>query len=256
MRTVIAVVAVLAIANLAMADVGGWAEGDPHKMHYPQLPDPTGWDVNITRDTMYDDFQCSQSGPITDIHFWGSWRGDVTSPLLWIDVGIWSDVAVNDPINNLEYSHPDFNGNLWFRRFYPNEFLVMGPMIGDEGWFDPQPTATVIPNDHVLYYQVNMTDIPAPFIQTEGEVYWLGIHAGPVDPVAEFGWKTSQDHWNDDGVYYYSMPGTIPGEAWWELIDPADGQTSLDLAFVITPEPATLALVALGAVAILRRRRR
>jgi len=254
-RIVMAMVAVLVMAGVAAAGAGSWAEGDPHKMHYPQLPDPNGWDVNITRDTMWDDFQCSQSGLITDIHFWGSWRGDVTSPLLWIDVGIWADVAEDDPLNNLGYSHPDFNNCLWFQRFLPGQFTVMGPMIGDEGWFDPQPPVTVIPHDHVTYYQIDMVDIQNAFNQTEGEVYWLGIHAAPEIVGPEFGWKTSQNHWNDDAVYYYSMEGTIPGEAWWELIDPIDGQTSLDLAFVITPEPATLALVALGAVAILRRRR-
>ena len=40
---------------------------------------------------------------------------------------------------------------------------------------------------------------------------------------------------------------------WRELIDPRTG-ISLDMAFVITPEPATLALLTLGAIAVLRRR--
>jgi hypothetical protein len=66
-------------------------------------------------------------------------------------------------------------------------------------------------------------------------------------PDTLWGWKTSLDHWNDDAVW--SVPGTI----WQELRDPATGE-SLDLAFVITPEPATLSALLLGILALCRRR--
>ena len=57
------------VAESARAD---WSEGDPHKMHYPQLPDPNGWDVNATHKKMVaDDWKCSSSGLITGIHIWG-----------------------------------------------------------------------------------------------------------------------------------------------------------------------------------------
>lgn len=43
---------------------------------------------------------------------------------------------------------------------------------------------------------------------------------------------------------------------WRPLIDPINGE-SLDLAFVITPEPATIGLLAVGAgMALLRKRRK
>jgi hypothetical protein len=51
-----------------------------HKMHYPQLPDPGGWDVNATGNVslpnsimLADDFRCTETGYIDDMHFWGSW---------------------------------------------------------------------------------------------------------------------------------------------------------------------------------------
>ncbi len=49
---------------------------DGHKMHFPQLPDEDGWDVNATQpQVLADDWTCSQTGWVKDIHFWGSWQG-------------------------------------------------------------------------------------------------------------------------------------------------------------------------------------
>ena len=66
----------LAVLGLAQAAVADWDESMPHKMHFPQLPDPYGWDVNVTHFTLADDFRCTGSGPVNDIHFWISTRGD------------------------------------------------------------------------------------------------------------------------------------------------------------------------------------
>ena len=115
------------------------------------------------------------------------------------------------------------------------------------GWYDPTTDPeTVLPNNHDGYYQVNIVDIPNPFVQTFGEIYWLAISVETADAAYEFGWKTSNDHWNDDAVYYQ--------DGWQELIDPIVSTESLDMAFVITPEPATLCLLALGGLCVMRRR--
>lgn len=82
------IVAVCLIAPLAWAD---WIPSDGHKMHYPQLPDPSGWDVNAMVDQVFarklaDDWRCSESGPVKDIHFWGSYarsyRHEVCLPVI------------------------------------------------------------------------------------------------------------------------------------------------------------------------------
>ncbi len=65
----------LCISPYAKAD---WNEGDPNKMHWPQLPDltTTGMDVNTSMTFLADDFECTEDGPITDIHIWGSFVDD------------------------------------------------------------------------------------------------------------------------------------------------------------------------------------
>lgn len=261
MKRYIVGLAALAVAWVALPAMADWLPGDDHKMHYPQLPDPNGWDINVTADTMWDDWQCSSTGTVDDVHFWVSWRGDQSSPMLWIDVSIWSDMPANDPNNPLPYSHP--GGELWKNRFYPGEWREGPPQGGLQGWFDPQPPdqQTIIPNDHQIYSQINIEDIQGPFVQHEGEIYWLGIHIGPQDANTAIGWKTTQDHWNDDAVYWWTIPG-MPF-SWRELVDPTGA--SLDLAFVITgqpviiPEPSTCVLLSLGATglfAFVWRRRR
>ena len=78
----IVIVACLVITAPVLAD---WEPNDPvaptnHKMHYPQMPDPCGWDVKAgppvlntapvqSLKVLADDFLCTGSGPITDIHF-------------------------------------------------------------------------------------------------------------------------------------------------------------------------------------------
>ena len=54
--------------------VGDWEVGDPYKMHYPQMPDPEGWDICLNCQYIADDFGCTETGVITDIHIWVSWR--------------------------------------------------------------------------------------------------------------------------------------------------------------------------------------
>ena len=59
-----------------------WFPGDDHKMHYPQLPDPDGWDINVHDWTLADDWQCSETGTVSDVHFWVSWEQDMGDPAM------------------------------------------------------------------------------------------------------------------------------------------------------------------------------
>lgn len=243
--TLALVVGVILVTAPAQAD---WFPGDPSKMHYPQLPDPNGWDVDVVTDTIYDDFQCTWTGPIEDLHFWTSWRGDNIGQITWIDVSLHKDVPANPAAG--EFSHPDSgmydqDERLWFQRFYPGQFVEIPYGNGDQGWLAPSFTQPQWNRpDHQQFFQINIPQIDAPFIQEEGTIYWIGLHIGVAEVGTEIGWKTTLDNWNDDSAYYYG--------GWQELIDPLTG-ASLDQAFVITPEPATLALLTLGGLAFIRR---
>jgi len=75
MKKSMMLVCLVVLVSLLLSD---WDPGDGHKMHYPQLPDPNGWDVELLCDyiSLADDWQCSETGPVDDIHLWISWEQD------------------------------------------------------------------------------------------------------------------------------------------------------------------------------------
>ena len=248
-----------------------WNVGDGHKMHFPQLPDPNGWDVDFTARVLADDFQCTQSGLITDVHFWASWAYDEipSDPnglqgIGHIGLGIFDNV----PGGSASFSKP---GNLLWIYDVGRNFTVHPEQPSLQGWYEPAiGEETFDANNHSQYFQYNMIIPDAnAFYQEANTIYWLaiGVLLNP-EPAAEFkvGWKTSTDHWMDDAVWldvtdgnhdpaFTVITNTIPQIGWQELRDPVTGE-SMDLAFVITPEPATLAVLGVGGVMFLRRRRR
>ena len=236
---------------------GDWFPGDPYKMHFPQLPDPMGWDVNATfPKVLADDWECTETGPVTDIHFWGSWADDIPGQITNVHVSIHSNIPASPDV---QYSHP--GDLLWSRDFDPSQFATVDPWgEGDQGWFDPN-TGAYFPNNHMYFHQINITDIRDAFVQNVGGIYWLDISVTVADipgtPPALWGWKTSKDHFMDDAVWSdYATPGRSTDEALWnELFDPISGE-SLDLAFVITPTPGTLVLLGIGGMLVAASRRR
>lgn len=242
------------VAICACSALADWDVGDYHKMHYPQLPNMTGWDVHATYyEGLADDWQCSESGPVTDLHWWGSWLGDVVDEIEFFHISIWSD----DPVGNQNVPGEDTANQwskplerLWHQDFYPTDFTSRYWGQGLQGWYDPG-NEEVIYENHDDVYQYNINFIDNPFYQTEGEIYWLEISAKlPFGTSATWGWKSSIDHFNDDAVWAHSLPNNV-----WagELYEPGTTQ-SLDLAFVITPEPTTVMILGLGALLIRRKK--
>jgi len=232
-----------------------------------QQPDLTtrGVDVFIPPGGMADDFLCMDPTPITDVHIWGSWKNDlVADPThLGFRLAIFSDVPVSP--TNQSFSHP--GDMLWDHVFNASEFqsrLYYEHSQAVEGWFDPtNPTAGYLPNNHKQVWQYNFLfpDNPFPQQGTDQQpiIYWLAVWPviqGDGAANEQFGWKTSVMHWNDDAVV---NTGTFEDPVLQELLYPANhpyaGQ-SIDLAFAITPEPATLTLLAFGAAGALASRRR
>jgi hypothetical protein len=254
-KTALMFAAWLLVAVPVWAD---WNPGDPFKMHYPQLPNPQGWDVSFTSTALLgDDWLCTQTGIVYDIHLWVSFRDNYVPSAAAVvggTVQIWDDVL---PGADATFSHP--GKQLWGITFDTTlENVKLRPYgTGVQGWLDPLGE-TIAPPDHFTYYQLNIDpaigfeDI-APFRQEEGKIYWLVAKLFVNDPTSpvlpEIGWKTSiSPQFRDDAVFQFLLG---PPPAWRPLVDP-NTSDSLDLAFVITPipEPATTLLLILGVVGI------
>ena len=249
MKTVVTtLMAVAVLVLLAVPVVADWQEGDPYKWYQPPDLTDTGIDIyNVCPKILADDFLCTSPIPITDVHFWGSWKDDQVGVIQLVHLSIHSNVPADDQI---PWSRP--GQLLWQRDFWPGEFIVKGPIDSPrEDWMNTN-TGEYIPDNHNFAWQINIPNIKEPFLQ-EGTpdqpiIYWLDICVFVEG--GEWGWKTSTEQWMDDAVWSDSPDGP-----WYPLKHP-ETQESLDLAFVITPEPGTISLLVLGGVAVLLRRRR
>lgn len=255
----------LALTSAALAQVAGG--GNVVKWSQPPDLTPTGIDVNATYpNILADDFLCQGTGPITDIHIWGSWlnnllpinsAGSPDPAAVSFKLSIHTDIPTSPAVG---YSMP--GTEIWTSIFAPGTFTVAPPAQTDEQFMDPP--STIVGADTAAY-EYNF--VPAqPFVQQRGTIYWLDVQALPNQipgaAPATFGWKTSTDHWNDDAVYGSTdLTVPFPGSAtnWVDLVYPASSQyagKSIDLAFDLTtlPEPG-MAVVLLPSALMLHRRR-
>ena len=79
------------------------------------------------------------------------------------------------------------------------------------------------------------------FFQEQGKIYWLSIEAVFPDPMRQWGWHESKDHWNDAAVQDFKFSG-------WVAIQ--NNLYKNDMAFELTtiPEPGSLVALACGAI--------
>ena len=111
---------------------------------YVQWPNlNSGYDVWNTPYVLADDFVCTNTGPISDIHLWGSWLNDqalTNSITFWL--GIYDDVPVG---TGNTYSHPGTN-LLWQQWFAPGQYAeTIWATNAHEYFLDPGPTNVVGP---------------------------------------------------------------------------------------------------------------
>jgi hypothetical protein len=206
------------------------------EIKWQQLPDesPLGLDVaDYQPFVLADDFQCTASGLITEIDFWGSWDHNVLpmggpSAVLFT-LSLHSDVPAG---GQPPWSHPA--DVLWMHTFGPGECVPELSGSGDEGWLEPPDSYEPHADNQIWLYSC---PIPSSlwFQQAEGTIYWLDVQAIPMGGpgAAFFGWKTSLDHWNDDGVWSMGMEPIDPA-SWYELRYPPGhpmAGMSIDLAF-------------------------
>jgi len=205
---------------------------------YLQPPNLQGLDVwNSGPWMLADDFICTQSGPVSDIHIWGSWLSDsVRTNSLTFTLGIYDDVPVGPNNTN---SHP---GNLlWQQTFAPGQYAENLFATGSETFLDPGPPVTMGTDSEAWYYCFYPTN---PFVQTgtnsAPKTYWLAAYAQlpPGSAGYDFGWKTTDSVQNDTSVHATwpgSMPTNNPGWIPTGYRPPTGGPLiQLDLAFMLT----------------------
>ena len=270
-------VAILA-TNSHSGPVADWNPSDPAdvaRAKWIQLPDlnPTGLDVLDTLQPfgdqpqwkiLADDFLCTQSGPITDIHIWGSWLNNVLPSTaaggpdpgaLAFKLSFHSDVPVG---TNNPFSHP--GEELWSTILQPGQFRVNPNVItAPEQFYDPN-LGSIIGTDSMVF-QYNFENFAEPFVQTKGTIYWLDVQTLVLNTAgtapATFGWKTSrlQDRFNDDAVFADTAGFAGPLiTGWTDMHYPLGHEfagLSMDLSFVLTvPEPSSLMLAAVGVASL------
>jgi subtilisin-like proprotein convertase family protein len=212
-RRLLLVCSFVFVMGAAGVTVGDWDGGDGYKMHFPQLPDPCGWDICVRHQHVADDWVCDETGPVTDIHFWISWKADTVGLIMPWDIYIFDHNPQTGEPNQIKW-------HIGTAIDYGYHERPAGS--GRQGWFCPSE-GIPYPDDHNDFYQINITHIEAPFIQEEGHRYWLVIGSPWTD--RPIGWKTSQDHFGMAALWTFDTSD-------WNPVVP--GGEPQDLAFVIT----------------------
>ncbi|MBD3348048.1 MAG: hypothetical protein GF400_02485 [Candidatus Eisenbacteria bacterium] len=224
--------------------VADWDLEDPHKwVQYPDLREGVGMDVmaswyDTTGRILADDFLCTETGAITEIHVWGSWFHDYLPYQDPLETGFTLSIHGDVPADTImgTPSYPDTV--LWYRYFEPGEFTARvwnsGP---EEGWF--HTPSMYIPNADTTCWQYNFRIPESEAFVQQGDpvvplVYWLDVQAYPEDPDARFGWKSAENGWNDAACWSWGVEPDIPE---WRPTYYPDGHElsgeSVHLAFVI-----------------------
>jgi len=237
--------AVLAFAFLTLAGANALGQ---ETVKYVQWPMVTGGS-DIWDDGPYvlgDDFVCTNTGPITDIHLWGSWlTNQVDSNSLIFTLAIYSNVPPMPPSTN---SHP--GQLLWQEQFAPGQYVESLYATGGEAFLDPGapgsgPATYRGPDSEAWYYSFYPTNV---FVQqgtpAAPQTYWLMAYAQDTNmPSNLFGWKTTSSVSNDISVHAMwsgsmttNYTNSSPSPTGWGVTeDPYF--VGVDLAFKITTGP-------------------
>jgi hypothetical protein len=219
-----------------------------NNIKYVQQPDPAGYDVSDGLGyVLADDFVCRNTGPITDIHIWGSWLSDVHGAITNFVLAIYDDVpATTNAAGQVTPSHP---GNmLWTEQFLPGQFSENPVGPSQETFISPASVNAVGTDTQIWFYCFNPKN---PFTQTGAVTapitYWLAAYAegqnfGPIfNEPPQYGWKTTPRVQHDASVNTLWTGAMPPAGAPWKVTTtPANspvGPVPLDLAFMLGTIP-------------------
>ncbi len=209
-----------------------WQPGQSHKMHWPQLPDltSTGTDVSLSGEALADDFLCTASGPIRNIHIWASFLGDNVPKEGPDNVTLELSLYANIPGEGPKWGQP--GELLWSQSFSPGQYTVQAVHNGPEDWYDPS-TGLYLSDHQRQAYQYDFCMQDQPFVQQEGTTYWLAVSVTGLSPNYALGWKTTSLKWQ----WNNSAVSRAQDQLNWTPMDYPDGHeydnAPVGLAFVI-----------------------
>jgi len=244
---------------------------------WEQLPDlsTNGIDILATFNTgstpatakvlLADQFVCGLSGPITGIHFWGSWLDNNFDPNVKFSISILANNVTGT--GGIGFERP--GRVLWTSLLAPTTWGVYNPQIPtaqqQQMFWNPSTPGAIgqaAVNLTLQYDFVNpMSSFGQLFNQASGTTYWLSIQASTSSGQL-FGWSTRDLMEGHTGVAAVYGTNTVLGSTRIGFNDMGypDGMVPagqpIDLAFSIeTPEPTATAVIAMGLAALLWRRK-
>jgi hypothetical protein len=182
-----------------------------------------------------DDWLCDNDDPITDIHWWGSfkdWKGQ-DPPVVpsSFHITIWTDVPDTSPDNPDTFSHP--NEVVWEIDCTNFDYRFVG--------WDYDPKAKCY--EACFLFEQYLTEAEYFYQDTSPDgtpaVYWISIAANyPAGTVIEhpWGWKTRPRMFNDDAVRIHNPTSPHMGSKYvnGKPIYWPDPNKSWDMAFELT----------------------
>jgi len=201
---VLASILLLGSTGLLAAEGGtgcDWQSGDLHTMHWPQLPDfgTTGSSVSLAGAVLADDFLCTSTGYIREVHLWASFVDDRApkegSDALTVELRIYAD----SPAIGQQGSQP--GGLLWTQTFGPGQYTAQEVHDGPEDWYDPA-SEIHLPDNHRKAYRYSFCIASNPFYQQERNTYWLAVRVASSSVNYSLGWATTprRQRWNGDAM--------------------------------------------------------
>jgi len=209
-----------------------WAQPPTFNAESPHPECFWGWDeISIfgSLQIAADDFYCADDRPITDVHWWGSYRGwDGIEPPpdapAQFHIGIWTDIPAG---TNGEYSHP---GVLVWQSIVDRSALNERPVACD---FHP---AYMQSPEGCFRYDYQIPENEWFYQPGEGNVLWISISAiyAMQSPPNPWGWKTREHFYNDDAVVIWQPTAPTVGQP---FVSGAPIWVGWDLSFVLTTLP-------------------
>jgi hypothetical protein len=166
------------------------------------LDTPKTWSAQI----LADDYQCTLSGPVTQIDVWGCYHLDALPGNDPNNVQFTLSIREDLPAIGRTYSMP--GKILWTKIFKKGQFTVQESASKRQSFFSPCDAEYITNSQKRMFKYTFKIDQSEAFVQAGSAgkpvVYWLSVQAKlaqSAGSMARFGWKTSTNYWNDDAVW-------------------------------------------------------